>query len=441
MGAQDGKLVLSRRKRAPSTPAPVSGDEVSEPLKKVQRRSSGQKAVNERVNVVRHKNGWRVAVFGPTRSAKALAHQDQERARAARTPEAMLKAVRALRDEAEQTNNAAQAPRNNPDKPASERGGVSRLGNKWRMQVYVKGQNATGPVRDTKELAQQDLEQARAAQTPEAMQEAVRALSGAPKQQSERAKKRQRHDHAHGLFERRLQEEPACALSHMAMATLIFRLWTGVSRPQDRDLKQCLAQVAILSYMGACRLGEIIKLKSEYLNQRAKTFRFLQTKRFGDEVYDKKKLPPQAEQVAIPFLGEERDWSYIWERMALDKPLLFARRWRDADAASKQFAKQTIGLEFEDMEGNVAHLTGHMFRRSRGVHFMTHNPPEKEMEAMGHMQLKYGHRNISTTEGYVKIKKEIRSWMGSVSLSEGVFAHLAAMLKKHDSMSATGPAE
>ena len=72
---------------------------------------------------------------------------------------------------------------------------------------------------------------------------------------------------------------------------------------------------------------------------------------------------------------------------------------------------------------------------------MTHNPPEKEAEAMCQLQLEYGHQQISTTEGYVKIKNDINSWMGSVSLSEGVLSHLAAMLRKHDTMSATGPAE
>ena len=231
------------------------------------------------------------------------------------------------------------------------------------------------------------------------------------------------------------------SLSHVAMATLIFRLWIGVSRPQDRGLKQCLAQIAILSYMGACRLGEVIKLKSNALNQRTKTFRFVQKKRLRGKVLKQVRLPRQDTLVARPFPGEERDWSYIWQRMALDKPLLFDGRWKHADSASKQFAQQTIGLEFEDMEGNVAHLTGHMFRRSRGVHFMTHNPPEKETEAMCQMQLKYGHLNIRTTKGYVAIKNEIVPWMGTVSLSEGVFAHLAAMLRKHDAMSAPGPAE
>jgi hypothetical protein len=71
---------------------------------------------------------------------------------------------------------------------------------------------------------------------------------------------------------------------------------------------------------------------------------------------------------------------------------------------------------------------------------MAHNRLEKKTEAMQTMQLKYGHANITTTLGYLELNNDIDSWMGSVALSEGVLAHLADMLRKHDAMCATGPA-
>jgi integrase len=393
--------------------------------------------------------GHDVIEYGPDRDDGALAQADLEMMRAG-TRESVPQIAADLRAQASAVAAApeaqqaaeAQAP---PQLPAPRI--VPTGSGKFRIQAWL-GHTCSGPARDTRQEAEADVAKVSIADSKETMRQMIADLKKpvaeppAPMRRG-RVEKRAWQDTLDQKCEDGEFEDSASILSCLAMAQIIFGLFTATDEPRNNPkgcpgLKKCLGQLGFLCYLSACRLGEGIRLKFESLDHDRLSFTFLRYKKFRKDDEADAKLVKTAKGIATAIGNEELGYlKELWKFLELDKGILYTGaqwigifgndqplRWCDADSASKQFAKQ-ITEEYQDVDGKPARLTGHMFRRTRGYHLLQH-----ELRTEQQLQVMYGHVRITTTMGYVLTDRGIDG-MTKVPAAQGVMALLVGMFRQH----------
>ena len=127
-------------------------------------------------------------------------------------------------------------------------------------------------------------------------------------------------------------------------------------------------------------------------------------------------------------VAEQDDCHAVWRMLRLDEGLLFAGRWGSAKVAARQFkeAQRALGLHnVEAMGVGSSLVTGHTFRRTRGIHLLQHGRKREDIQEM------YNHESWLDTKGYLNIGKPL--WMveeDRVPYSSGVYALLRAKLEQ-----------
>ena len=125
---------------------------------------------------------------------------------------------------------------------------------------------------------------------------------------------------------------------------------------------------------------------------------------------------------------EQDDFAAVWKLMRLDEGLIFEGRWGSAKTASRPHkkAQEELGLtHYEPMGGGKKHVTGHSFRRSRGIHLLQHGRKREDIQEI------YKHESWKDTAGYLDVGMPLWQLEGTVSYSKGVFALLREKLEQH----------
>jgi len=83
------------------------------------------------------------------------------------------------------------------------------------------------------------------------------------------------------------------------------------------------------------------------------------------------------------------------------------------------------GMEYKDLQGGAANITGHSFRRSRGVHLLQHGFSTEVVKEL------YGHEDVKITRRYINIGTPLETVQGTVPIKDGVVALLRQHLENH----------
>jgi site-specific recombinase XerD len=213
-------------------------------------------------------------------------------------------------------------------------------------------------------------------------------------------------------------ETAAPVLTCADMAELMFSLWVAVS---PSGLYQCLAQLAVLTYLFGSRLNEVFDLGSAALDQARCRFKSVRKKK----VREYGRLRRSAVYTAQATTEEQDYFKAVWQLMRFDEGLLFADRWGSAKVAARKFkeCQQALGLQHIDaMGGGSSLVTGHTFRRSRGIHLLQHGRKREDIQEL------YKHEQWSDTAGYLDVGAPLWQLENTVPFSEGVFALLRKKL-------------
>ena len=209
--------------------------------------------------------------------------------------------------------------------------------------------------------------------TPPAQNPAVRR-----KLISKAATYRARSERIRQMERRGELERAAPVLTCADMAEFMFSLWTTASHS---DMHRCLAQLAVLTYLFGSRLNEVFDLESSALDQASCRFQSVRKKK----VREHGKLQRSSVYIAQATAEEQSDFEAVWQLMLLREGLLFEKRWSDAKKAARPFKKcqKELGLQhFKAVGGGSSLVTGHTFRRSRGVHLLQHGRKREDTQEL-----------------------------------------------------------
>ena len=215
---------------------------------------------------------------------------------------------------------------------------------------------------------------------------------------------------------------PTCA----NLAEYIFQLWVRKAPNQKTErLLRRLAQLAYLTYLGGSRLGETSRLKHERLSQDTCRFTAIRYKGVNKNT---KALKRGSYYYGSACKEEDRDHRIVWKLLGLDKSLLFERMYSRPDNAAAKLSdlQARLGLmHCTPIGGGSAAITGHSFRRARGVHLKQHGVD------LEHIREVYGHKDLQQTENYLHVGMPLWQLDGTVEFKDGVIALLRQKLEAH----------
>ena len=140
------------------------------------------------------------------------------------------------------------------------------------------------------------------------------------------------------------------------------------------------AQLAILCYIYGSRVVDIFEMRPRDLRPARQEFQTINFKK--GNLMKRENMPRTRVYTASVFEEENTAWRKIWNDFGFNnpnQPLLFMEeagngkwkcRWASADIAVRALQRRckVLGLCYEPMQGGQADITGHSFRRSRGIH-------------------------------------------------------------------------